>query len=423
MLQSRNPCTASVGRLTCVQSIIGAIATRRGLFLLGSAISINGLRNVVLRSILPTLGPISLVFSFCCYNFATNKGATVASILKIGDKWRAQIRRKGHAPITQTFDKQAHAKAWAAKIEEDMRAGAFNDERRLADITIDTLLTRYDEEIGAKKAFGRSKAGALDMLRRGLTGKTLDEIDADAVIEYAKKRNAAGAGGVTINIEMTYLAQVLRIARTLFKIPFKATPVEDARPSMKFLTLVGKSMERDRRPTDAEIKALCAHFDGKPRQRIPMSDIIRFAIATTMRAGEITAIRREDLNEAERTIVIRDRKHPQEKIGNNQTVPLLGEAFEIAMRQPKSSDGRIFPYKESSFSTVFPRACKDLKIVDLRFHDLRHEGISRLFEQGYRIEQVALVSGHRDWKMLRRYTQVRARDLHRNLFLAVSNGD
>jgi integrase len=347
----------------------------------------------------------------------------VASILKIGDKWRAQIRRKGHAPITQTFDKQSHAKAWAARIEEDMRAGAFNDERRLADITIDDLIKRYEREIGEKKPFGRSKAGALDMLRRGLTGMSLAEITSSALVEYAKKRNESGAGGVTIGIEMTYLAQILRIARTMFKIPFKATPVEDARPSLKFMTLVSKSLERDRRPTDSEISALCAHFDGKPRQRIPMSEIIRFAIATTMRAGEITSLRRDDLNEAERTILIRDRKHPQEKIGNNQTVPLLGEAFDIAMRQPKSPDGRVFPYNEKSFSTIFPRACTDLKIIDLHFHDLRHEGISRLFEQGYRIEQVALVSGHRDWKMLRRYTQVRARDLHRGLFLAVSNGD
>lgn len=377
----------------------------------------------MLRRILPTLAPISLDFRIRCYNFATTKGATVASILKIGDKWRAQIRRKGHAPITQTFDKQAHAKAWAARIEEEMRAGSFNDERRLADITIDDVLKRYEEEFGRKKQFGKSKAGALDMLKRGLKGKTLAQITSDTVIQYAKDRNAKGAGGVTIGIEMTYLAQVLRVARTMFKIPFKATPVEDARPSLKFLTLVAKSMERDRRPTQAEIDALCRFFDGKPRQRIPMSDIIRFAIATTMRAGEITSLRREDLNEADRTIIIRDRKHPQEKIGNNQTVPLLGEAFEIAMRQPKSTDGRIFPYNEASFSSIFPRACAELKIVDLRFHDLRHEGISRLFEQGYRIEQVALVSGHRDWKMLRRYTQVRARDLHRNLFLAVSNGD
>lgn len=347
----------------------------------------------------------------------------MASIQKIGDKWRAQIRRKGHPSITQTFDKQAHAKSWSARIEEDIRAGIFNDERRLADISILDLIAKFEEELGRKKAFGRSKAGAIDMLKRGLKGKTLADMTSAAVIEYAKDRASKGAGGVTVGIELTYLTQILKVARTVFKMPFKTTPVQDAREALRMMTLTGKSQERDRRPTDTEIKALCRHFDGKSRQQIPMSDIIQFAIETTMRAGEITSLRWDDLNESDRTIMIRDRKHPQEKIGNNQTVPLLGAAFDIVKRQPKSKDGRIFPFNEKSFSSIFPRACADLKIIDLRFHDLRHEGISRLFEQGYRIEQVALVSGHRDWKMLRRYTQVRAKDLHRNLFLAVSNGN
>src|SRR5450830_1490738 len=101
----------------------------------------------------------------------------------------------------------------------------------------------------------------------------------------------------------------------------------------------------------------------------------------------------------------------REKAGNDQEVPLLGEAFDIVKRQPAGD--LIFPVTEGTVSTIFPRACNALRIVDLKFHDLRHEGVSRLFEQGYSIEQVALVSGHRDWKMLARYTQIRAKDLHR----------
>lgn len=84
------------------------------------------------------------------------------------------------------------------------------------------------------------------------------------------------------------------------------------------------------------------------------------------------------------------------------------------MRQPRRDEaGRIFPVTEGTISTIFPRACKKLGIEDLRLHDLRHEGVSRLFEQGYTIEQVALVSGHRDWKMLARYLHLKAKDLHR----------
>lgn len=77
-----------------------------------------------------------------------------------------------------------------------------------------------------------------------------------------------------------------------------------------------------------------------------------------------------------------------------------------------NDDDRIFPVNHKSVSNVFTRACQRLKIVDLHFHDLRHEGASRLFEAGFTIEQVALVTGHKDWKMLRRYTHLRPEALH-----------
>jgi integrase len=145
-----------------------------------------------------------------------------------------------------------------------------------------------------------------------------------------------------------------------------------------------------------------------------MHDIVAFAAVTAMRLGEITRIRWSDLNRQDKTVIIRDRKHPREKIGNDVTIPLLGESYDIASRQPQSDDDdRIFPFNGESVSTAFTRACKKLAILDLTFHDLRHEGVSRLFEQGYGIEQVALVSGHRDWKMLARYTQIKAKDLHK----------
>ena len=145
-----------------------------------------------------------------------------------------------------------------------------------------------------------------------------------------------------------------------------------------------------------------------------MGKIIPFAVATTMRAEEITRITWSDLDEETRTLVIRDRKDPQDKEGNDQRVPLLPAAWSIVQSMPRT-DLRIFPYNSKSFSSIFPRACKSLDppIKNLHFHDLRHEGISRLFEAGYIIPEVAIFSGHKDWKMLARYTQIDAATLHR----------
>ena len=234
----------------------------------------------------------------------------MASIIKVGDKWRAQIRRKGHAAITRTFTKKTLAEKWAHQVEADLEAGEFSDGRRLNDITVRKLIEQYEEEIGKHRPIGKSKAGSLDMLKRHLGTTSLAQLNEAAIIDYAKRRNAMGAGGVTVAMEFTYLDGVLEMARSLWKTPLRESPVKAARKNLRFLGLIGKSRRRDRRPTPDEIDAICNWFDDKTRQRVPMSDIIRFAIASAMRAGEITRIRWSDIDEVDRTVVIRDRKDP-----------------------------------------------------------------------------------------------------------------
>jgi integrase len=138
-----------------------------------------------------------------------------------------------------------------------------------------------------------------------------------------------------------------------------------------------------------------------------------------MRQDEICRLTWRDVDTATRTVIIRDRKDPRTKSGNHQRVPLLNatgiDAWQLLQEQAKASGNRdrVFPYNGRSVGTAFRRACRELGIDDLHFHDLRHEAASRLFEAGFAIEHVALVTGHRDWKMLKRYTHLRPEDLHR----------
>lgn len=108
--------------------------------------------------------------------------------------------------------------------------------------------------------------------------------------------------------------------------------------------------------------------------------------------------------------MVRDAKHPREKKGNHRRVKYHKRAWKIVERQPKT-DEVVFPYNPRSISTAFAGACKVLGIEDLRLHDLRHEGTSRLFEEGYSIEQVQLFTLHEDWATLKRYTHLRPEDL------------
>lgn len=98
-------------------------------------------------------------------------------------------------------------------------------------------------------------------------------------------------------------------------------------------------------------------------------------------------------------------------------MPLLDvtgyDAVAILEEQQRSQPiaERAFPYNGRSVGSAFRRACRELDIVDLRFHDLRHEATSRLFEAGFDIPEVSLVTGHKDWKMLRRYLNLRPHQL------------
>ncbi len=340
----------------------------------------------------------------------------MASVLKIGDAWRAQVRRKGHKSISETFPTKAQAVAWARKIEAEMDARKFNDTRGLANHTLKDLIAWYVEEIGGAHPLGKNKAAVLKMWQRDHGHVSLADITSDYLTKFVRDRRRAGASGVTISIDLTYLSGVLKSARDLRKLPVSLDPVQNARSNMAHLRISTKSNERARRPTLEEIAMICDYLDK--HSALPMRDIIHFAIESAMRIDEIIRLRWIDLNHVDKTIIIRNRKHPRQKIGNDQEVPLLGNAYEIIGRQPRPTEitpsCRIFPFNVKTITTIFPRAKSALKIKDLHFHDLRHEGISRLFEKGYQIHEVALVSGHRDWKMLARYTQLKAKDLHRD---------
>ncbi|MCG7868389.1 MAG: site-specific integrase [Candidatus Thiodiazotropha taylori] len=287
----------------------------------------------------------------------------------------------------------------------------WNDPEQLKHITIAELITQYKEEVGAIKPLHPTKDRSLRYVSETIGNRTLAAFRPADVIAFGRKR-LKKVSPSTMTVEVRYLAEVLRTARAMWNLPVTDQTVKDALLVMGQQGMTGQPVERNRRPSDEELEILRKFWAGTSGE-IPMADLMDFAIASCMRLGEICRICWDDINVADKTVVIRDRKDPRNKEGNHQTVPLLGEAWDIVQRQPQTDDERIFPYLSKTVSHMWWRTTKVLGIPDLRFHDLRHEGISRLFEQGYQIQEVALVSGHKKWDHLRRYTQLKAGDLHR----------
>ena len=350
----------------------------------------------------------------------------MATLQNRNGRWRAMVRRKGHADQTRTFPTKTAAKTWADRVEREMadleaRGGSPGDE-----ITIAELIAWRTEALSSVKAISKTQAGNMTRLQEGLGHIAARRLVAGDVIEHARRRitgNHMMANGViipacapaTMNVELGYLSELLKLAAPLKGVKLAVDPVAEARPALRLLGLVGKSKRRDRRPSDIELQRLREYFAHSAwRSKIPMVDIIDFAILSAKREGEITRLLWSDVDAGTRTALLRDAKHPRKKAGNHKRFPLLGEAWSIVDRQPRmASEDRIFPYNSKSIGTAFTRACIRLAIDDLCFHDLRHEATSRLFEQGYDIPEVAAVTLHESWNELKRYTQLRPESLHR----------
>lgn len=345
----------------------------------------------------------------------------MASIRQLpSGRWQVQVRRKGrHA--SESFLRYDHAREWATAAEAQVDCGRTPSGRRARSVnTVGDLITLHiDDMKDVGKSIGRSKSATLEMLHRELGALKTVDLNRERLIRFGRDRAKAGAGPVTLSQDIGAIKLIISHAAAVHGVEVSVEPVNLARIALRSLGLIGKGNERDRRPTEEELKALYGYFDCNPRQIIPMSRIIKFAIASAMRQEEICRVTWGDLDLQKKLLLIRDRKDPREKKGNNQRIPLLNVSgydalglIEEQRSRRSNQDDRIFPYFHKSAGTAFTRACKDLKIIDLHFHDLRHEGTSRLFEAGFAIQQVALVTGHKDWKMLRRYTHLKPESLH-----------
>ena len=343
----------------------------------------------------------------------------MATIVKLGSgHWRAQIRRRQQY-ASRTFLQRAAAETWARDTERAFDKGiGINAVKVDHKTTFAKLIDMHIADLqDVGKAILRSKQACLDKLRFDLGDERVTNLTRERLIIFGKARAREGAGPVTLGIDIGYIKTVLTHASAVHGVAVPIEQVTLARAALARLGLVGHANERDRRPTQDEIDRLIAWHDNNLRQIIPLGRIVRFAIASAMRQDEICSLLWEDVNLDSQIAVVRNRKDPRRKAGNHQRVPLIDAtgydpiAILKEQRSATPQSERVFPYNGKSVGTAFRRACRDLKIKDLHFHDLRHEGTSRLFEAGYDIPEVSLVTGHKDWKMLKRYLNLRPEQL------------
>jgi integrase len=130
--------------------------------------------------------------------------------------------------------------------------------------------------------------------------------------------------------------------------------------------------------------------------------MIRLAVETGMRRGELLSLRSADVDLRLRTVYVANPKN-----GHPRTVPLSPDAVKAVAHVPQATD-KVFPVTANAFRLAWERLKRRAGVTGLRFHDLRHEAVSRFFEKGLSVPEVASISGHRDPRMLMRYTHPKA---------------
>jgi integrase len=350
----------------------------------------------------------------CYQKHAGSTEAGMATITKLqrkkGAVYRAQVRIKRDGKIihseAKTFSRKALADAWASKRELELESPEALARAKHGGVTVAYILDKYREDAPG----GRTKRSHLVMLASlPLSEKDALRLTVGQLIEHAEARSAT-AGPATLMNDFIWLRVAFKYARRTWNIPVDVQVIEDATASLRERRMVGKSKSRERRVSDDEVKRIIAHLEEHKDTGIPMGDIIRFALHSSRREGEITRLLWADMDEAARTGWVRDVKHPTRKIGNHKRCKFTKEAWAIIERQPKT-DARIFPYNPKTISAYFTQTVAMLEIPDLRFHDLRHEATSRLFERGHSIQEVQQFTLHEDWKTLARYTHLRPEDV------------
>jgi integrase len=313
-------------------------------------------------------------------------------------KYQVQIRKHPYPPQSKTFTTEPEAIAWAKEEEARLYLGSEGTALDKSQI-LENLITRYKDQITPQKKCKEMETRRLNRLIHDPIAKTKLVNMSPAL--FARFRDRRLKDGIrTCHYDLVLLRHILKIAKFEWGIPLNENPLDYVRKPPV-------SKPRDRRLAPGEYSRLKEALAGT--RSAYLEPLIDLAIETAMRRGELLKIKWADLDLEERTLQLYDTKN-----GEDRKVPLTVAATRV-LEEWGSTSERIFPVTDVAVRQAWDRLVKRAGITNLHFHDLRHEAISRFFEMGLSVPEVALISGHKDPRMLFRYTHLRAEDVVRKL--------
>lgn len=324
------------------------------------------------------------------------------TIRKKGDRqWHVQIRKSGYPVQTKTFTTRSDAEKWATIIESEMERGVFVSRTEAEATLLSEVIGRYRREVLPSKRGAASDESRLKTLDAHFGVYKLASITSTAVAKFRDERlNAIGPQSVIHEINL--LNRVLKAATLDWGIALPGgLPTAQVRKPTK-------PRGRDRRVSQDELNAILEHSESAE-----LATIICLAVETAMRRGELATLTWSNIDLKKCVAHL-----PKTKTDTPRSVPLSKAAVAALKQLPRNiGEGKVFRLQAESVSQAFERACEPHRanLINIRFHDLRHEATSRLFEKGLNVMEVATITGHKTLDMLKRYTHLKAEDLAKKL--------
>ena len=315
----------------------------------------------------------------------------MGTIRKRNGKFQAQVRREGVKPISKTFLTKKDAEVWVRGIEARIDVAEVNIAMPKL-LTLQDLLVRYAEEITLYKKGKQQELRRISrLLKDRISDTKLSKLSSATIAEFRDRRMKDGVRAA--QIDLILIRHAIKIARLEWGVELATNPVEGVR-------IPNGVVRRTRRLESGEYEAL---LRAAARCTNPyIWPCIEIAIETGMRRSEILSLKWDNVDLEMRIALLPDTKN-----GSRREVPLTIKAVEVLTGLECTSE-RVFPITDYSIRHGWDRLVKRAGIKGLRFHDLRHEAVSRFFELGLSVPEVAAISGHKDFRILSSYTHISA---------------
>ena len=315
----------------------------------------------------------------------------MATIRKHWNKWQVLIRRQGHPHIAKSFTSYSDATKYAQETEMNIEKGLFEDMSEANQTTLRDTLVRYKDEVTTSKKGARQEASKINkLMRHKICNYSLARLTPNKIAKF-KNELATTSAPATVNKYLSLISVAVNTARNEWGVHLPLDPCSKIK-RMK------EPEAKDIRVSPEEEALLLQHAERSKKHWLRA--IIIVALEIGARRGELFRLNKSDCDFFKSTAVLRNTKN-----GTDRKIGLSPKAVEALKSLPPTIDGRFFPTHSEQFKFYY-RQLQKWSGVNKKFHSLRHEWASRMFEKRWDIAHVATQGGWKDWKVLRRYTAI-----------------